>query len=677
MDIPKLMTTFASQDRLSVVDTLIKNVSLKASDEKKEKLNVFMDLDLDAKGIDFHSAVFHERDPKKYCYFGNNPSAGKQIYAVRDVKSMANFWVGRMKGILMNLTQFVEEGTLKNLLKEVSDEGLFDETGINLQRLLYQKERFEFDRTEKSLMWIQESKREKISFDKFFSMVLDGGSAQKFILVIPRIVKEGKTYVISTQEDYLSSIEKMMDGSSSGGQGICHICGENGLDINTKEYSSKFDKSGLGKVFVTTTINYAPSFKKDLHERNFAICRDCYEKFLHGEKEVMRKFRLKVAREDCVLLFEGLDRKIDTQDMVTLSKDIDAVFNLRGIKEWTQGFIREVSKRQKVRLYQFNMIFYKTDGKATAIKKTIENISSVRFAEVIEAMDWGRKFVNDQLPFFTLGHIYGLVPIQKNKKGEQINIKVLLEFYSDIVKGYVIRRDFLMEIIAEAFSRMMNELRSAKIRNYENLLAKKPAGERASAWDVDVNIERLAMKYIALIHALERLQIMDKEVFELPEKDYAEQTDWKEYVAVREEFLSKNGFSSVGRGLFYIGALMYEIGQAQYQQGHTQKPILDKLEYKGMNKADILNFYNDLCEKLRQYRTVIYIRRKAGAKCESFIKQIAYYIGSPDALNGLDERESVFYIMSGYGFSVSNRKGNTKDGNVTTDALMEEDSVEE
>lgn len=681
MDIPKLMTEFASEDSASVVSTLIKTVPQKAADEKKEKLNLFLDLDLDRGCIAFTPFPFHEKDPQKYYYFGNNPAAARQIYLVRDVKSMTNFWLGRMKGIMMNLVELLQEGQLRTLLLQAAEEGLFDESGLCLEKLSAEyadRGQFSFDRESKSLFLSDGEKTEKLSFDKFFSTILEAGSGKKFILVVPRILSEGSEIVLSRHEDYIAAISKMMEGSGSGSAGICHICGKEGEDINTKEYSSKFDKSGLGKVFVTTTINYAPLFKKELHQRNFAICRNCYEKFLHGEKEVMRRFRLKVAREDCILLFEGLDRRIDPEYMEGLKQDIDAVFNLREIKDWSDKFVDEVERRQGAELYQFNMVFYRTDGKATAIKKTIENISSVRFQKVLKALEQGRLFVNEYLPQFTLGHIYHLVPIHKNKSGEQTNIKTLLNLYSDIIKGHQISRAYLFDTASDAFSKMINELRSSKIRNFENLISKKPTGGQATVWDIDINIGRLAMKYIAFIHSLEILGILDEEVFDLSEKVSLEQAqEQKEYLQVREAFLDKNGFSKAARGLFYLGALMYEIGRAQYKQGHKHKPVLDKLEYKGMNKNDVLEFYGDLMEKVRQYRRIFYSEKGAGQKCESFMKQAFAYIGHAEALDEISEKETVFYIMSGYAFSVNTAKYSAPSSGKDVRADFSEEGTEE
>jgi hypothetical protein len=96
-----------------------------------------------------------------------------------------------------------------------------------------------------------------------------------------------------------------------------------------------------------------------------------------------------------------------------------------------------------------------------------------------------------------------------------------------------------------------------------------------------------------------------------------------------------------------------------------------------MNKADVLTFYEDLLDKVRQYKNVKSCGWLLG-KSEQIIKQIQSNLGHLDELNDISEQECVFYLMSGYAFFVKNRaKKNDNDSAGTEEGVSGDDSSEE
>ena len=87
----------------------VKTVNIKESDRKKELYNIMMDLNLDEKN-NFDLIPYHEKSAKEFNYFGNNSAANIQIYAVRDVNSISNFWLGKRSGIFKNLLDHLSIG---------------------------------------------------------------------------------------------------------------------------------------------------------------------------------------------------------------------------------------------------------------------------------------------------------------------------------------------------------------------------------------------------------------------------------------------------------------------------------------------------------------------------------------------------------------------------------------
>ncbi len=488
---------------------------------------------------------------------------------------------------------------------------------------------------------------EMISSEELINKCINIGLSSKVVLVIPCIIENKNKVTISTHEDYINMIINSLKGSKSSA-GVCHICGQKQTDINTKEYSSRLSRSSICKVFVTTTVNYAPLFSKDGHQRNYAMCKECYEKLKIGEKKVMNEFKIKIAGEDSIILFEGIINPLGKNNIEKIKKGIDLVFNPRETQDWIEGFKFELSEFQNVDLYEFNIIFYKTDGKSTIINKTIENISSIRFEYIKNAFEEVRIIFDEKLKIFTLGSIYSIVPVSTNNKGIQINIARLLDLYSAIIKGELIDRNLIYDLACEALDRGLNELRSSTVRNYRNLY--KLTYLHDKDYGIDIYINKIMMSYIALFHVMQKLNIIDKEVFKMNDRSDIG-TDLPTSIKESEEFLTLQGFSHEAKGLFYLGALLYQIGNAQYKQDHKTKPILDKITYSGMNNYDVLTLYMEILEKIRQYKK--YVNHWL---CERIEKQLHCYLGNLENVKLFNEKENVFFIMAGYAYCVDNFK---------------------
>ncbi len=655
MDIPNIMTKFGQNQGSMLLEAKIKPISVSSKDKEKELLNVFMNFNIDKMSIEFSIMPYDDQSAKRYNYFGNNPAAATQIYAARDVSGIKYYWFGRPSGVLKNLFDLLKDGELKNLLKECIESNFFDDNGINIDMINLPdgESDMSIDFENNSIM----QSGQKISYEKFINKCIDTGVNSKVVLIIPSITKNNINTIISTHEDYIKLISESLDGSNSGKEGICHICGKRHNDINTKEYSSNFSKSSISKIFVTTTVNYAPMFSKINHQKNFGICRECYEKLMFGEKRIMSDYKIKIAREDCVILFNSLDKDIELENFYKIKDDIDIAFNTKETQEWTEMFKNEITDWQQSELYEFSIIFYKTDGKSCNIRKTIESISSIRFGYVINTFESIRRTFGERLKYFNLGNLYGIVPVSSSKDGEQLNILRLLNLYGAILKSESVSKNYIFDLACEALEKGLNELNSSKVHNYKNLYKIMYLKDKESGKDIYIN--KIMMSYIAFFHVLQKLKILDKEVFMDENKKKTEEV-LPDKIIASEKFLDEQGFSTEARGLFYIGMLTHIIGVAQYKQGHKYKPILDKMTYSGMSNYDVMEFYLELVEKTRQYKKYVNIWL-----CERLEKKIHENLSDLEKAKLFNEKENVFFIMSGYAYCVEySKKDNTgKDNN--------------
>ncbi|WP_024833236.1 TM1802 family CRISPR-associated protein [Ruminiclostridium josui] len=671
MDMPLLIADIGRSSEGGIYDKLGKSIKIASKDLKKDLINVFLDLNIDKGCIEFDVQPYYPSCEKDYNYFGNNSASNVQFYPVRDASSILYYWFGKSKGVFKNLLDSLEDGQLKEMLEVCEKLKLFDIDGVNCGKVISRNNEtliVEFAKEGKDKnIYVN---KEKSSGEKLFLAYIGAQNAEKICLVIPRIIYNNSKYVISNHKDYLELCEKQIQGQSEGAKSnyICHICNKVCDDVNTVAYSGKLSRSSISKAFVTTTINYAPNFDKNKFDSVFSICGSCASLLKSGENKAMSEMKSKIAGEDAVLLFEGLYENIEYGYCEKLKKNIDIVFNTKDSQEWFDALIAEINEEQKVNHFYFSIIFYKTDGNSCSIKKTIESVSNAKFKYIQKVFEESRLSMSQYLRYFNLGHIYKLVPVSADKKGTQLNIKRVLNLISAVIQGELIYKNEIMEFACEALEKGVMQLKSSELRNYRNLYSLEFFyNEQKKSKDcryTDKYIKKIVMSYICLFKSLQKLNILNREVFKVVNE--AKSTgDLPEEIAEMETFLNSNGFSTEAKGLFYLGAMIYQIGVAQAKKQHAQKPILDKISFSGMNAKEVVQMYLDVLEKTRQYQKTVNLWW-----FERLQKQMHLNFGDLSTVKLLNEKENVFYIMSGYAFCVDNYKK----ANIDSEEEKENDS---
>ena len=107
-------------------------------------------------------------------------------------------------------------------------------------------------------------------------------------------------------------------------------------------------------------------------------------------------------------------------------------------------------------------------------------------------------------------------------------------------------------------------------------------------------------------------------------------------------------YSEAEKALFYLGRILSSIAYAQYKKGHESKPVLNKLNFNGMDTDAIVRLSLDLREKTRQYN----IHDKTEWNFSEFT----------DSFNEKDwplsKEQNVFYLMAGYSFGLTKSYNN-------------------
>lgn len=667
MDIPSLMTAVAPQSD-SFIEQAIKYLKEPPGKTKPELLNVWLELDCDQKKITFTPFAYQkQKSEQEFYYLGGNQSSTTQIYVVRAVDSFLSYWVCRMEGIFMNLQKFLPQGELKAKLEACYEERLYSEAGLNFACMegtaagseLYRDEN---NKKKKAL----KLDGNQLTGEKWLQQVMNLTSKQKIMLIVPVIVSGGERIVISQHPDYVNAIEKFL-GKYSNNQkkknqkmAVCHICGCVSEDIDTDKYSTGLERNSISKVFVTTTTNYAPDFKKKLHQRNFAICKNCYDKWYSGEKEIKQNYRIRIAGEKVVILVDGIMQPLERDELPAIVRKIDAAFYPEEYTSWLESLQLDTLKKQKNPLYEFNLIFYKSSERSCEIRKTIEDVSDIWFQRVLDAFQDIRtkKDYAARLKWFGLGSVYHMVPVRTNKKGEQLDVNIVLELYAAILQRIKIDKKVIWECFARALECGYREITSSELRNTRNLHSIKKYHEQyhqknTGSIGLEWYIEYMCYAYLAFSEVLKTLDILDSEGWtmdKLAEKDIQEESGKQGIIAEKEAFLERHGFSEEAKGIYYVGAMMNMVGMMQYHQKHIHKPILEKVTYSGMRRRDILRLLCELYEKFVQYRKAMQNQGRGHLVYyfELFAERANAYLQNLPDKEEWDEYENVFYLMSGY-----------------------------
>jgi len=631
---------------------------IKPKDNKMYNV-VFLAFDLQNDVIRFENPIeYGESRIREYRYFGNNAARAAQIHLVREVGSLRYLFFKVWNDLYKNI-QDKEYSDLKTIIDDLIESDLLsanDDYKINIRKFILPFENAESMLEDNKVIMLNIFKEQiyNESPSKFIKDCLETSGKEEFVLVVPKVITaKGEEIILSQHPDYLKLIKKVnklgtqkasSQLSNSQTDEICYICGKSKSDVSA-EYSKNLDPSGINKIFITTNTNYSYGFEKSNQVKAYSLCNDCYNNLKNGEKILKEKYELRLAGERSFVLAEGYLDDFDYYYLPELKNQIDAVFYPKDYTNFSARIEEEAETIEQFN-YAINFVVYRTDGKSVSILQTIEDINNKNFSTIIKTFkrnnDHLEKYLKNYTLNFGLHSVYRLIPVKAAKDGTQQNIKRVLSLYSAIFKLEKMTTKVLFEYAAEAIEKGVAQLRSSKIRNYTNLNLRKEEG-------MDYFLKRITMGYLALIKSLQDLHITDKNIFK--ETERGEQMAEKQTIYLTDEtekFLTENGFSKEAKSLFYLGCLLAKVGSAQYMKNHQTKPILNKISFQGMNQKDILRLYNELVEKLRQYKIVNYSN-------ELIMQKFHENFGASEKKWPLSDHENIFYLMSGYSFLVGKK----------------------
>ncbi|WP_077369032.1 TM1802 family CRISPR-associated protein [Anaerosalibacter sp. Marseille-P3206] len=664
MSLPKITAFIGeniSQKNKSEFSSVIKNA--KKVKEKEVPYIVFLVLDLSKEQIYFQlDKRMSENSVFEYYYFGNNSAAAAQCYLTRQTNSIKYLLTNAFGDLYQTLVKYgMQESQLAILLKKLEDKEFMQlgekkgEGKLNLSKfsIVQDNKVNKIALDEKKNIEIDDKRHNPEAFIRLF--IEDDNKNNKFVLVVPKVILESEEeIVLSTHIDYLEVIKKVnnlgaydKEDDDKKEKKVCYICKKQKSDVSSK-YSKKFSRTGINKIFTTTTINTSQFLQKFDYDNTYSICSDCYQKLLTGEKIISKEFKSRIAGEDVFIVPEALMANFDYNSLNILKKDVDLAFKSDDAKTWVEN-INMIQDIDDVGLYTVSFVFYRTDGNSVTVLETIEDVPTLRLKKVMEILADYTEILESHTKKISLGSIYRLIPVKTNNNKEQIDIGRVLSLYKALLSGEQVAASVLYSYAVEALEKGLRQLGKSKIDNYLNM------GIKGYLEYEDFFIKRIIFGYIVLLKTCQELNVLDKEVFEKNEeggqvlnKINTPSEKVNSSIMKIETFLDEQGFVNDARALFYLGILVNRVAIAQYQKEHKTKPILKKIQFQGMNEKDLYRLYGDIVEKLRQYE-------KMNLFVEGIMNRFHNYFGTLEKSWSLSDQENVFYIMAGYSYMIGNK----------------------
>ncbi len=411
---------------------------------------------------------------------------------------------------------------------------------------------------------------------------------------------------------------------------LCYASGEVKEDVNDLNLTSRYS---LNKMFVTETKNYASLFDSELFSLNYQISTENQALLDLASSFLLEKYKIKIAGLDHLILPQFLHS--DNIDLaVALEKlkvNSELLFSFRALGEMTDNIEIETEAT-----YWINFLAFESDGNFFKTTNLIKDVSKFHFKNIMEAfqsigsemhemkevLDWGATLTEyGKVSHFNLNSIYGLIPIRKDK--EKKNIALLL------FKAILEQRKIEVQQLFSYFTELILCHYYERYGSYTNV-------HQYGNDYFGMAIRHSVFKYLAFIQVLKNLNLIDMEQEIQPVLTEEIGSDYEKRI---DDFFVRMKFTRSQKAMFYLGRMLNAVA---FLQKDKNKTVIDKVNYRGMDKDDIIRLRKDLFEKAKQY-----------SKPEKIVYSDSHF-GQHFDFNSwnMSPEESVFFLLTGYSFGI-------------------------
>ena len=424
------------------------------------------------------------------------------------------------------------------------------------------------------------------------------------------------------------NLESAFDNTQSQ---ICSICGrDTEVSIDTTRFLFKF--------YMTDKISFSSYFDAKNYNRAVTLCRDCYKHTIIGERWIDANLKTRLGNFQVYILPQILYSSLENKLILDKLKELQDQFNV------TKNIEQLRKKESEIQLYFqevpfiLNFLFFKKSQAAFKILTLIKDVPPSRIVNMSKSMnqvdDIAEKNNFPANSRFDLDKIYWITPIKK-KGAEHVEYRKLLQMFDNLFNDY----PFQPEPLYNIYCQLAHIHKTGTYNLYQFSRQEKP----------DWALKSDTLKWNLYLLFLKKLNLFNG-------GEYMESTRLKDFFPNGlADLFADFKYEPAQQGLALLGYVLGAVANAQYKEGHENKPVLGKVNYQGMSEEKVIRLFNDLFEKIRQYsKRIGYAERWWSA---------AKQIYESSDRSRLTANERVFYLLSGYSFHLLgiNRKNDDND----------------
>lgn len=623
----------------SVLDNLISYVSPKIKEKQLHVLKFrFSSLDNSVK-LDPYEEM-SEESSKKYLFIGSAPGANsKQWYGT----TTNDFY--HLSETIANLSEMDFGEELNKKIKSIKESNfidLGDDFKSNKNRYIFNFENLNKSNWSqnilKDLINIADEKKTKENLKKeilraFDEYLNENYSLKRKDIGLYTIYIDDKP--LCEFEEYKTAIIKEKEGSKqtkkSKKLGRCYYCGssENLRDdiiIEIKSYTTNLEGFGSGA-------------SKKNYKKNMILCQDCLNAYLSGEKFIKNNLKTSIAKFSVYvyphfIVGESLNKDFLKNECERIGDNFNTIVNYKEIESLDKVINEEISynEQEDYTYYSLNLLFYKQNQKATKIQRLIKDINPIMIKKIAEnEFNCEKQFSSyysgkEQFLKIDLKAMYFLIPIRLDNKSDATQFRSLLSLYDCIFTNKTINRDYIIKNINSCLKVIYYDEKGFNISN---------SGSDSKINNLNfINTAikgNMLIKFLILMGNIKGGEGMDVTNLKLNE-------ELKQYIKEME-------YTEEETTLFLLGVLMGNIGTAQYNRNResARKPILNKINFGGIDRAKLQRLSNDIFGKLEQEKIL--------KNNEIIFQQHKELLDKNFKKWSLNKNENLFYILSGYSYA--------------------------
>lgn len=566
---------------------------------------------------------------KRYCFVGSADGANSpQWYAAS--KGLGYF----LNQTIYNLIKINLGDELNNKIKFILENYFIDLEDDSLNRFRYALDLSKlgmdgYDVKARYQEHIKEGKKstkfaetlikdlEKYLKDKYAVKINDFGVFVIYIDGIPLTdYIEYKNAVIESKKPKIKTSKKQE-------KNICHMCG------SSENVSDDLTKTKI-KYYTTNLFNFASEFDKKKYKRNMQLCENCLNSLLAGETYLINNLSTRLAKFNVYIIPHFIyGEDIDINELDNIKDKINTSFNtLKNLKEINQlknEIDMSLSLNYDDYYFLLNFMFYTKNQASTKVQRLVKDINPSIFDNIGKALYESNKLLGKYIgeKEFNLNTVYNMVPVRE-KSGDATEYRNILNIYDSILRISPLFRKKLINDFCRA-SRIIKRTQDNGLKEYN-----------VSYYSLEgyINRTNIFIKFLESLGCLKEGEGLDVSNLTLRE-------DLKEYIKTMK-------YNEEQISLFLLGYLVGEVGNAQSKRLSGKKPILNKLNFNGIDKQKLMRLSNDIYNKLNQ--------EKSGDKPLRVYNEAVYYefkrLFDKNITNwSLNKNESLYYILSGYSYA--------------------------